>query len=72
MCDKDFDDIRKIESRETAKCSCGRIASKVLSIGSNLHIDCVLEPYLDNGLGVMIKSSKHRKEIMRSKGLEEA
>lgn len=72
MCDADFDEIRSIALRETAQCPCGRMASQILSIGRNLAIGCVLEPYYSDALGEIVKGPKHRKDLMKQKGLEEA
>lgn len=70
MCSTAFDAMRSMEHRETAQCpSCKRMASQMITFPKT--IDCILEPVYDEGLGQMITSSKHRKEVMRSKGIEE-
>ena len=72
ICSAEFDALRSVEHRETAECpSCNRVASKVLTFGG-LHIDCVVDPYYSDALGEYVKSTKHKKELMREKGLEEA
>jgi putative FmdB family regulatory protein len=71
MCKENFDAMRSIDMREFAECpDCSRMGSQIVSYPK--IIDCVLEPKYDEGLGTTIKSSKHRKEVMRSKGFEEA
>ena len=34
--------------------------------------DCVLEPYYSDALGEMVTGPRHRRDLMRAKGLEEA
>jgi putative FmdB family regulatory protein len=71
LCKENYDVVRSIDLRGSAECpNCSRMGSKIVSHPK--IIDCVLEPTFDEGLGTMIKGPKHRREVMRSKGLEEA
>lgn len=69
-CGETDDEFRRVSERNAPKvCKCGKGMERVIT-GYKTIGD--VEPYYDDNLESWVKSRKHRKQIMREKGVYEA
>ncbi len=69
-CNLSFDVIKSAKYYNTTEtCTCGEVARKIFSISRPI-IDKT-QPEYNPGLGQVVKSKSHRKEIMKQRGLIE-
>lgn len=67
-CNNSWEDVRTVEKRHESICVCGQLADIVISPTAKP----VILDYFDMGLGAMITGPKHKRSIMKQKGIEEA
>lgn len=61
--------FRRVDNRNSApECECGGATRKILSLG---RVVGDFEPYYDDNLETHIRSKKHRKKVMKEKGVDE-
>ena len=68
-CSKLTDAYRSVDDRDNSPvCECGGKTRKIISL-YRVHAD--MQPYYDDNLETHIKSRKHRKRVMKEKGVSE-
>jgi hypothetical protein len=64
-----IDEYRTVDDRNNCpQCSCGGDTNKVISA---YRIAGDMQPYYDDNLQTFIKGKQHRKQVMKSQGVEE-
>lgn len=67
-CNEEWETVRTVDTRMEENCAyCGEKAKLLISVGARP----IIEDYYSENLGTIVTGPKHRKELMRAKGLEE-
>ena len=67
-CEEEWEAFHSIDTRKEEYCViCERQANLLISAGARP----IIEDYYSESLGAVVTGPKHRKELMRAKGLEE-
>lgn len=67
-CVEQWETFHSVDTRKEEKCAyCDEKATLLMSVGARP----IIEEYYSENLGAVVTGPKHRKELMRQKGLEE-
>lgn len=67
-CEEEWESVHSVDTRKEESCAyCGEKATLLMSVGARP----IIEEYYSENLGAIVTGPKHRRELMRQKGLEE-